>query len=132
MLVSHETPRIPPQELREAPTPTLGAGGGAAKHHYSVKVTESSCCPKLTIDSFIGDVVHVEALGAVGSPNFVAVLRLLLRSSRQNQHDQRVNDTENQQRLHFVSAGGNRAKKIKKIKAKGALRISESDCPGVC
>lgn len=81
-------------------------GGGSAKQHYSVKDTEGSCCPKLTIDSFIGDVVHVEALGAVGSPNFVAVLRLLLRSSRQNQHDQRVNDTENQQRLHFVSAGG--------------------------
>lgn len=38
VLVSHETPRIPPQEPREAPTPTLGAKGGQQNNITALKL----------------------------------------------------------------------------------------------
>lgn len=114
--MSHETPRIPPQKPREAPTPTLEAEG-QENNITAFKVTKGSCCVKLTVDSFIGDIIHVEAFGAVGSSNFVAVFRLLLRSYRQSQHDQRVNYTQHQHRLHFGYL-----KKEGETKTNGALQ----------
>ena len=71
VLISHESPRFPPQKPREAPTPTLEAEG--QENITAFKVTKGSCWGKLTVDSFIWDIIHVEALGAVGNPNFVAV-----------------------------------------------------------
>lgn len=58
---------------------------------------------KLTVDSFVRNIVHVEALGAVSSTNFVAVFQLLLCSSRQSQHNQRADYTEHECRLHSIS-----------------------------
>lgn len=55
----------------------------------------------LTVYSFVGDVVDVEAFGAVRGANFVAVFQLLLRRARDTQHDQRANHTQHRQRLHL-------------------------------
>lgn len=58
---------------------------------------------KLTVYSFVRNIVHVEALGAVSSTNFVAVFQLLLCGSRHNQHNQRADYKEHEHRLHYVS-----------------------------
>lgn len=77
----------------------------------------------LTVDSFAGDVVNVEAFGAVGSTNFITVVQLLLLSPRHHSH--RPHDTQRQQTLHF---GPGEDRKIRSLTAKTAKMLKSLRC----
>lgn len=55
VLISHESPRIPPQELREAPTPTLEAvRGGQENSITALKLPKVRVVPNSPLTPLLG------------------------------------------------------------------------------